>query len=225
VSTKEDIIEAALRLYEQQGYMPTTVRDITASLDITPAALYYHFKSKEAVLLAVAEPLIRDSAYLIKSVEGLELTPETARTALETYYDVVAKNPNLARALIDDPGIHHHPEITKLWAHDAVRFYHFLSGGSGANIDAKLRTTAALAAVRRGIEIPDIDLVKDKDLVVTIAMGNLRIDGEGMGDKEHQVQNWARDLAAIRSTRDQLNTFLEASERNLNVYKGFVESP
>lgn len=45
--------EAAINLFSKKGYSGTSVRDITRSLGITPAALYAHFGSKEELFLKV----------------------------------------------------------------------------------------------------------------------------------------------------------------------------
>ena len=48
--TKQDILESARDLFAKHGYDGTSIRQLTSSLGITPASLYYHFSSKHAVL-------------------------------------------------------------------------------------------------------------------------------------------------------------------------------
>ncbi|MPN31779.1 hypothetical protein SDC9_179254 [bioreactor metagenome] len=45
--------ETAINFFSKNGYSGTSVRDITSSLAITPAALYAHFGSKEELFLKV----------------------------------------------------------------------------------------------------------------------------------------------------------------------------
>ena len=47
-NTKERILEEALKLFSQSGYMGTSMNDIAAELGVTKAALYKHYKSKQA---------------------------------------------------------------------------------------------------------------------------------------------------------------------------------
>ena len=49
-NTKHQILENARELFAMHGYDGTSIRQLTASLNITPAALYYHFASKNDVL-------------------------------------------------------------------------------------------------------------------------------------------------------------------------------
>ncbi len=52
-STRERILDAALDLFLEQGYDGTSLREIAEQLGVTKAALYYHFESKEDILLAL----------------------------------------------------------------------------------------------------------------------------------------------------------------------------
>jgi len=49
--TKERILDVALQLFNEQGYESTSLREIADRLDVTKAALYYHFARKEDILL------------------------------------------------------------------------------------------------------------------------------------------------------------------------------
>ena len=48
---RERILDVALELFNEQGYDKTSLREIAARLDVTKAALYYHFERKEDILL------------------------------------------------------------------------------------------------------------------------------------------------------------------------------
>lgn len=50
---QQEIILESARLFRQKGYLATSIRDISESLNITSAALYYHFKNKEEILLEI----------------------------------------------------------------------------------------------------------------------------------------------------------------------------
>lgn len=52
-STRERILDVALDLFIEKGYDRTSLREIAESLGVTKAALYYHFPSKEDILLAL----------------------------------------------------------------------------------------------------------------------------------------------------------------------------
>jgi TetR/AcrR family transcriptional regulator, cholesterol catabolism regulator len=52
---RELILDASVRLFHERGYDRTSVREIAEAVGIQKASLYYHFRSKEAILEAVHE--------------------------------------------------------------------------------------------------------------------------------------------------------------------------
>ncbi|WP_439817168.1 TetR/AcrR family transcriptional regulator [Zavarzinia sp. CC-PAN008] len=52
---RQQILAAAARLFSDQGYNATAIDDIGAAVAITGPAIYRHFASKQAILLALVE--------------------------------------------------------------------------------------------------------------------------------------------------------------------------
>jgi len=52
-TTKERILDVALDLFVEHGFDGTSLRQIAEQLGMTKAALYYHFESKEDILMAL----------------------------------------------------------------------------------------------------------------------------------------------------------------------------
>ncbi|MGW0760459.1 TetR/AcrR family transcriptional regulator [Streptomyces sp. NPDC002814] len=57
--TRQRIQDIALELFAEQGYEKTSLREIAERLDVTKAALYYHFKTKEEILVSLFEDLTK----------------------------------------------------------------------------------------------------------------------------------------------------------------------
>lgn len=55
MDTRKKIIDAASRLFHQQGYNSTGINQIIDEADISKASLYQHFRSKEDLLIAYLE--------------------------------------------------------------------------------------------------------------------------------------------------------------------------
>src|SRR5271155_3887739 len=53
VDTKTRILDAAEKLFGQNGFDATSLRDITAEADVNLAAVNYHFQSKDSLIQAV----------------------------------------------------------------------------------------------------------------------------------------------------------------------------
>jgi AcrR family transcriptional regulator len=49
-NTRRKILEAARRMFVQQGYEGTTMRAIAAKIGYTPTAIYHHFRDKDALV-------------------------------------------------------------------------------------------------------------------------------------------------------------------------------
>ena len=52
---REQILQAALRVFSQKGFSKATNKDIAQEAEIAPSLIYYYFKSKEELLRAVIE--------------------------------------------------------------------------------------------------------------------------------------------------------------------------
>jgi len=65
--TRQQILDASLRLFSERGFARTTVRDIARHAGITDAAIYYHFQSKRELLEALVE-----ERGLLSSLQNLE---------------------------------------------------------------------------------------------------------------------------------------------------------
>ena len=72
--TRQRILAVALELFTEQGYDATSLRQIAERLDFTKAALYYHFKSKEDILVGLLEPANEMIAELFERLEDAEGT-------------------------------------------------------------------------------------------------------------------------------------------------------
>lgn len=51
--SREVILDASALLFSQHGYKGTTLRDIAAKLDMKAGSIYYHFASKEELVLEI----------------------------------------------------------------------------------------------------------------------------------------------------------------------------
>jgi AcrR family transcriptional regulator len=77
-SLRKDIIAHSAALFRQQGYANTTVRDIAAAVGIQPGSWFYHFKTKQDILVAVVEQGLVQSLADIEAIAAQSLAPRTA---------------------------------------------------------------------------------------------------------------------------------------------------
>lgn len=68
-NTKEKILEEALKLFAQSGYMGTSMNEIASRLGVTKAALYKHYSSKQEILDSIVERMNQMDAERTKEYE------------------------------------------------------------------------------------------------------------------------------------------------------------
>jgi AcrR family transcriptional regulator len=88
-NTRQRIQDVALELFAEQGYEKTSLREISERLDVTKAALYYHFKTKEDILISIFEDLNRPLGELIAWGEEQPRTLETKKEILRRYSETL----------------------------------------------------------------------------------------------------------------------------------------
>jgi AcrR family transcriptional regulator len=88
--TRARIQQVALELFAEQGYDKTSLREIAERLDVTKAALYYHFKSKEDIVRSLVEDYFGQLDALTAWAKTQPRTPETRDEILRRYVQIVA---------------------------------------------------------------------------------------------------------------------------------------
>jgi AcrR family transcriptional regulator len=66
---REQILVTASQLFIQQGYYGLSMREIAETVGVTKPALYYHFKDKESLFLAILETYLERIENLIIDIE------------------------------------------------------------------------------------------------------------------------------------------------------------
>ncbi|MFE2874766.1 TetR/AcrR family transcriptional regulator [Streptomyces roseus] len=96
-NTRQRIQDVALELFAEQGYEKTSLREIAERLEVTKAALYYHFKTKEDIIISAFEDLTRPIDELIDWAERQPRTLEMKREVLRRYSEAMAAGSPLYR--------------------------------------------------------------------------------------------------------------------------------
>lgn len=75
---REQIVEAAARLFMERGYGATSVRQISREAGVTEAALYYHFEGKRDLLREVVRTHLPDLESALAYCRGASTLGELA---------------------------------------------------------------------------------------------------------------------------------------------------
>ncbi|MFE9020656.1 TetR/AcrR family transcriptional regulator [Streptomyces sp. NPDC007808] len=88
-NTRQRIQDVALELFAEQGYEKTSLREIAERLEVTKAALYYHFKTKEEIIVSLFEDLTKPIEELIEWGRRQPQSLETKQEIVRRYAQVL----------------------------------------------------------------------------------------------------------------------------------------
>lgn len=93
--TVERILDAAARIFQEQGYVGTTTNEIADEAEVSVGSLYQYFPNKDAILVALTRRHIESAtAGLVGVVLGL--SPEDGmRQTIRTVVDFLVKQHDL----------------------------------------------------------------------------------------------------------------------------------
>lgn len=72
---RSELIDAAASLFAERGFESTTMRDIAAHVGKTPGTIYYHFKSKDELLVAVHQRAEEWGARIFLDAQTADMDP------------------------------------------------------------------------------------------------------------------------------------------------------
>jgi AcrR family transcriptional regulator len=181
--TRETIRAVALELFSTKGFEQTSLREIAERVGLTKASLYYHYSSKQALLLAVVEPVITGWRTIADEAESLDHTPANVRRVVERCLDVLLRNRAIVGVFQRDPaGV---AVVAKSLWEDSLTLGRKLVGwiaGPSPSMVERLRAVAAmevlgsvLAAPTYGVEPSEAEL---RDVLLQATLDVLRLPAE-----------------------------------------------
>jgi TetR/AcrR family transcriptional regulator, cholesterol catabolism regulator len=72
---RQQLLDVAARLFRERGYHVNSMRDIAREVGMLSGSIYYHFPSKEEMLLAVYEEGLRHIAERVDAAVARQQTP------------------------------------------------------------------------------------------------------------------------------------------------------
>jgi AcrR family transcriptional regulator len=116
--TRQRLIEIAVRLFTEHSFAGTSLQMIADQLGITKAAVYHHFRTREELLTAVVEPVLRELRAVIETAETQRTRPARAEHLLTGCAAIAVRHRAVVAVLANDPGaierLRTHPEAGDL---------------------------------------------------------------------------------------------------------------
>ena len=90
IEPRQEILRAAARLFQQQGYDATSMNDVAAALKLSKGGLYHHFQSKDEILYNImSHAMDITEERVINAVRRIENAEERLRTLIRLHIEVV----------------------------------------------------------------------------------------------------------------------------------------
>ena len=90
---QKKILEAAVELFKEKGYMGSSVRDLATRLNIKAASLYAHIRSKEEILEWICFGIAHEFFAELQNVKTTEVSPkEKLNLFIDKHLAIVLKN-------------------------------------------------------------------------------------------------------------------------------------
>ena len=87
---RQEILRAAARLFQQQGYDATSMNDVAAALKLSKGGLYHHFQSKDEILFHIMSHAMEiTEERVVKVARRIEDVEERLRTLIRLHIQVV----------------------------------------------------------------------------------------------------------------------------------------
>lgn len=98
--TKEQIIKVAQKLFSKYSYLGVSMNDIAKKLNMTKAALYYHFTGKAEIYKKVLDKVFNGLIVSITGALNENTTDKKLQKLVKNYLDFGSKEKNLIKALM-----------------------------------------------------------------------------------------------------------------------------
>ncbi len=133
---REQIADAAIRVFAQKGFSETTIKDIAQEAGITSGLIYHYFENKDALLEEIIKGLSASRMVRELPPEKLSQPLEPLLTSILTQVlDVVEGEKYLQFIRIYLPEIVHHPELVSFGVIDIQGGADFLERILAARIE------------------------------------------------------------------------------------------
>lgn len=142
----------ALERFRIDGFAGTSVADLAGVLGVSKAAIYYHYRSKNALLHRLVDPLLDATDACIDGHSAPNGSAPAARQLLGDYLAVLTAHQAVVPLVATDIAVLNHPTIgPRIRAQD--QRLQTLLAAPDTSPAATLRAEAALGAIRRPLTI------------------------------------------------------------------------
>ncbi|NGN93918.1 helix-turn-helix transcriptional regulator [Nocardioides sp. KC13] len=196
---REQVLEAAARLFTSKGFAATSTREIAEAVGIRQASLYYHFAGKDEILAALLATTVRPTQVVVEEIVAL-VPPERVETALCLLalvdIDTLARVPHNVGVLYQLPDVvsatnldyasfrQAHSELTEAYANLGSR----VAERYGVSTSPPALGSMLIQQVEGVITLRTDGKAVDSDRATEIAAGCLRLCGCDRAEVDESIR-------------------------------------
>jgi AcrR family transcriptional regulator len=152
------IARLALARFRIDGFVGTSIADLAGELGVSKAAIYYHYRSKDALLHQLIDPLLDAIDACIQDHTTPATPARTPRPLLSAYLAVLFAHREVIPLIATDVAVLNHPRIGPRLRAQNQQLQSLLAAPD-TSVSARLRAEAALGGIWRPlIAQPPLDL-------------------------------------------------------------------
>ena len=174
IGTRDEILATALELFLVQGYDATSLREIAERLEISKAALYYHFPAKEQIVVELTRQFLNDLADLLADARAKrdDGRGDGRIELLSSYLGLLVEHHQVIELLTRNPATQNHPDVG-LRARNLIEALTAELAGPEATADDKLRVGCAMGVISSVATLSSADAVGARGIILGAAQAAL----------------------------------------------------
>jgi AcrR family transcriptional regulator len=172
-ATRRRILDVALELFLEHGYDRTSLREIAERLGFSKAALYYHFKAKDDILVALTDALLDELGEIVERVSREEPPGlASARRTITEMVDLLMRQRRAGQLIISQAAAIQRLKESR--NHEMQYKLLALITPPDAPLVARVRASAAVSVVQSMLlHLNEDDLETVRSTVLSLALGCL----------------------------------------------------
>jgi len=155
--------DAALKLFRRHGISDTTLQMIADDLGVTKAAVYYHYKSKDELVVGVVSPFLERFQQVVELAEAQRGRRAQVDVALTGFADLSVSAREVYSVLTGDPSIQQLRQLSPGFAEARSRAFDILAGPDPAP-QTRIRVRLLLSGMADSLNDPVVAELGDHEL-------------------------------------------------------------
>ena len=157
------VLDAAYRLFADKGVSATSLQMIADAMGVTKAAIYYQFKTKDEIVIALTERQLAGLEDVLDAAEAEPSRPRARELLLERVIDIAVADRRLVSVLQFDPVVvrllAEHPPFQQF----ITRLYRAMLGDE-ADTAARVHAAMMSGAISVAVMHPLVADISDEEL-------------------------------------------------------------